>query len=576
MARRGNRPGRVTPKGTRPRNWSSGEPVSLQVRNDRSSQLELLDLLVMLSIEAVNLVPVDRLTGTPDMSQLEAALTGAVMAGKGDPETQRFAVVAEMCGSSSMAELVVGSAGPLTPAVVALTETLREATVVDAFEVLELFDEQRQYSVSVLFPTGDVLTAMIKVENMGGPFLSDGSVVPLTAADVRRVVGKEDELTIPALDAAEIGSRIRNVIAASENLVPPVETGTWPSHQVLIEWIAGLLPSNEEVGPADDDSAGTGWEPMTGPEKEATIAAFLASDERSPLAYSDDEVVDVVDSLLWFKDGYTNGDLYRWGPVQVAYLLEDWAPRKLAVGDAEFGRIPTVLRALVSWSLRRIDGIPESRISEVLSVIDQLEPDFRARSGASSDDVDLLLAAARAELGFTGDPDHDYGLMNVRWAAAAVGGEERLAALDAAPLPVGEQIDTGAVPAPYQSLVEHIAGHAASVAGDLYGGEYGTAAGRIAVRIGEVDPKALARGNPESAVAGIVWMAAAANGLGFSIVQAEINRAIGAKNSPKDRARTFTRILGGEFQEWRPLILGSALFLTGSQRQQLIDDNRAG
>ncbi|MDH3295673.1 MAG: hypothetical protein OER95_15245, partial [Acidimicrobiia bacterium] len=69
--------------------------------------------------------------------------------------------------------------------------------------------------------------------------------------------------------------------------------------------------------------------------------------------------------------------------------------------------------------------------------------------------------------------------------------------------------------------------------------------------------------------------AAAANIDPWSIVQVEIKEAVGTKANPKDRARTFTKLLGGAFAEYRPVLLGSPAFLTGARRQELVDAHRA-
>lgn len=138
-----------------------------------------------------------------------------------------------------------------------------------------------------------------------------------------------------------------------------------------------------------------------------------------------------------------------------------------------------------------------------------------------------------------------------------------------------EEPDLSSVDEPYRSLVGYVAGRATSVAAELYGPEYGTAASRLAVAIGEIDGAVLARGKPDSAVASIVWMAAAANCDPYSIVQKDIKEACGSKVGPKERAYTFTGVLGGEFDGYRrPILLGSPEFLVGSRRQQLIDEHR--
>lgn len=185
------------------------------------------------------------------------------------------------------------------------------------------------------------------------------------------------------------------------------------------------------------------------------------------------------------------------------------------------------------------------------------------------------MEAAREALGFTGDLDTDHALLESRWRAEAVGGPDALDQLTDEPLPHPETPSLDRVAEPYRSLVAHIATQSAAVASELYGPEFGTAASRIAVRLGQIDGKALARGNPETAGAAVVWMTASANDVAWSIAQAEIKEAFGTKASPKDRARTFAKLMAVDFNEYRPLNLGSPDFLVGSRRRSLIDEHRS-
>ena len=50
---------------------------------------------------------------------------------------------------------------------------------------------------------------------------------------------------------------------------------------------------------------------MSDETEAAFVEAFLASDERRSIHAGDERVGEAVAMMLWFKDGYTNGDLYR-------------------------------------------------------------------------------------------------------------------------------------------------------------------------------------------------------------------------------------------------------------------------
>ena len=492
--------------------------------------------------------------------------------GKGDDDTEALTLVAQLLHNDNLAAQVRRRRPP-GEAIQAIIDALRGARIDKALEIREPYDEQRQYVVAARLANGEEVSAIIRAEVYGSLCLTDAFAAPVTADNVLRLAFDEPELRVTDAPLADIRRDLDGALYSAFHTVPPPVTDTWPNHALLVQWILGLLPQ-----PSPEPA----WEPISDKASNRFVNQFLDSEERRRIRATDDEVASIVSSLIWYKDGYTNGDLYRWGPNQVGILLSDWALRKLIVPEDELRRLPLILRGLIPWAHRHLDDLASYHTDEVLSAVDYYEPTFVAGLVADrSRGIDALLDAAAPYFGFeygasTGLSDEDYERWDASRRAAAVGGHDVLETLTADPLPAHpEDTDLSSVDEPYRSLVDYVSGRAAAVAADLYGPEYGTAASRLAVAIGEADGSVLARGKPDSAVASIVWMTAAANRDPYWIVQRDIKEACGTKVGPKERARTFTGVLGGEFDEFSHIILGSPEFLVSGRRQELIDEHRS-
>lgn len=568
--------GRITPRGTRPRNWrgSAGEPTGgwAPTHHGMPRQLRrapaMFDILLAVSTTAEAIAPVDRFTGAPDLTQLPAAVIKEL--GNAD-NLDALTLLAHLLRDDDLTARLIRRHQP-DEAIQAIIDAVGGARIDGAVEIREPYDEQRQYVVGARLANGELISALIRADVLGSLCLTDAFAAPVAVDNVLRLAFDEPELRTMHSPRADIRRDLDRAVYSAFHTVPPPATDTWPAHALLVQWILELLPS---PSPEPD------WEPISDKASNRFIDEFLASEERRRVPAPDNEVASILSSLLWFKDGYTNGDLYRWGPNQIGILLSDWALRKLVVPEEEIRRIPEILRALIPWAHRQLDDLTLYHTDEALSAVDHYEPMFRAglvpdrRQG-----IDALLDAAAPYLGF--EPGAWSALSNeeyARWEAArpaaAVGGPDVLEQLTAEPLPAPEDPDLSSVDEPYRSLVGHVAERAATIAADLYGPEYGAAASRIAVAIGEADGAVLARGKPNSAVASVVWMAAAANRDPYRIVQKDIKEECGTKVGPKERARTFTGVLGGEFDEFRHIILGSPDFLVSSRRQELIDEHRS-
>ncbi|MDH3295109.1 MAG: hypothetical protein OER95_12395, partial [Acidimicrobiia bacterium] len=391
----------------------------------------MFDLLLAVSQTALALVPESRFTGAPDLDVLPTAVADELAAGTDDIEA--LTIVAELLGDSEL-KAILARRHPPGEAIQALLDLMRTAEVYDAFEIVEPWDEHRSYGIAVRLVNGEEFSALVEVDVFGSLTLADGFAGPVPASVVRRQIGSSPDLRISGAGHSEIHRALEDAIESAHRSLPPVMTDSWPSHSLLVEWVVRLLP--EPAAPSD-------WEPMSDEAQKVFIDAFLASDDRSSLVLDDEDIESMLSSLLWFKDGYTNGDVHRWGPNQIGYLLGDWALRKLMIPDDELKAIPSILRALIPWCHRQTDGFEQRHTEEVVAAIDHFEIDFLAglrpdrRKGVDAlmDFAAPYLGLDDAAAGFTGDLDVDYARLEAKWRAAAVGGEDVLASLSVESLP---------------------------------------------------------------------------------------------------------------------------------------------
>lgn len=84
--------------------------------------------------------------------------------------------------------------------------------------------------------------------------------------------------------------------------------------------------------------------------------------------------------MLWFGTGYVTGDPFRWSPVTVEMLLDDWFPRKVLADVTLLSKLPDLLPDLVRGFIRYChdrQGIRSSLTAETLAAVDRYEPDYQ-------------------------------------------------------------------------------------------------------------------------------------------------------------------------------------------------------
>lgn len=249
-----------------------------------------------------------------------------------------------------------------------IRDLLRAAVDPVVMMLSDILGDGDDYFVSVVLPTGEHVTSLIYIDHNLGGVVKDAMVgsVPLDELldRVRESLTSQGQSLVET-DAAVARAIIERAIAQEVMLWPPRETDTWPMCRPLVEWMVGMLPAG---GAAPD------FPEWTQDQLEEIADAFWASPFAGGVDRRDGPAL--LESILWFASGHTDGDPWRWSNVNVEILLVDWFPRKV-IADAEFlSGMPDVLRAYIRYchDLRRI---PAERTRETLESLELYVPEYQ-------------------------------------------------------------------------------------------------------------------------------------------------------------------------------------------------------
>lgn len=516
--------GRVTPKGTRPRDFRPRhedrrpEPAAGDLMADvrralgDDHPLGLLafasSLLAVVDPRRVSAMERDRLAGPSreelvgsflEVEQVEtSALLAAIgMLGGDEVERRRIARTLERRAHPLPAWLAAAERAEATGAVM-MTHLLRDGD---------------NLMIGARLPSGDELTAVVYIDHNLGTLVKDAFVVPQPLHDLVAYTKRKNtdpDTTWSDVDPADAKFRILDAVATGAMTFPPFETDTWPVCRPLVEWMTSLLPDG-----------GTGYDrpEWSGDDRRALTDRFFASPFAAGL--DDPDHRSLFDSLLWFGCDYGPGDPLRWSPPAVEILLLDWIPRKI-VADADYlADAPDLLRAFVRFAHAE-RSVPAHLTDQTLGAVDSFEPEYQTLIRSDRPQGPAALLAALGVL----DPDRpweDPAPWEAKLADAraglleclrrAVGGDDALAALDDAPLP-DEPFDWTGIDDDIRPKVAEILDLCDQHCTDLLDTEYRTAARRVLARIARQGPDAFRRrGRADTAAAAICWAVGRVNDL---------------------------------------------------------------
>ena len=448
---------------------------------------------------------------------------------------------------------------------------LDEARTYRAVRMSHVLEDGDNIMLGTRFADGSELTALVYIDNNVGTIVKDAFVIP---DRIERVLHKQKELADDPdtswadLSLADARVWITEAISAGAITYPRFETEDWPASRALVEWMIRGLPAG-----------GTGMpRPEWGEDELAALTdRFFRSQYGSE--FDDPDHHELLDTLLWYGTDYGSGDPLRWSAVRIEILLDDWLPRKIVKPAAYLEKAPALLRRYIRFAHGEV-GIRADLTDDVLAAVDQWEPLYKKTIGTPRlQGADALLGAIG--MGHSESDDGSYDDKNVaRWGLERlerqVGGPQRLAELDALPLP-DEPFRWDAIPADIVPRVLEVIALVDTCCDEMFDEELRTACRRFLTRVASVGPDVIRRAKRvDSTAAGVVWITSKVNdklGLYYGVNGPRVQELLdhfGLKGSPSQKATVLLQAGGFETQT-HDLTLGSPDFLVASWRHSIIE-----
>ena len=354
-------------------------------------------------------------------------------------------------------------------------------------------------AVGLRWPGGEEGAVIVYIDHNMGTIVKDAFTLEAGVEQVARLfedTADPHSYQRPA-EPAGARARIEDALRSWSMTVPRVTSDTWPACRPAVRWVLRLLPDGGSVPE---------WEEPDEAETRRMVDDFLSAPEAVGVA-GDADTADLVETLLWFGQGYGICDPWRWSPVRVEILLTDWFPRKVVADVGYMAKLPEVLAGFVRFAHRRA-SIADDLTEETLAAIRYWTPEYV--EAVADDDRDTGATAVARALLAASEPQSWSD--RVAWE---LGGAEELALLDDEPWP-DETVDWAVVPEDLHDRVGEIAGLVDGTCERLFDREYATLAHRLLSRIAQRSPHALRRRGAASGwAAGILVVLGKDNG-GFS------------------------------------------------------------
>ena len=229
-------------------------------------------------------------------------------------------------------------------------------------------DDGNTYAFEIRRRTG-IHVLCVYVDNNIGGIPKDAFVLPSVAAFRTPFdSGKAPDLQLDELPVAEAAATVRAAVEYGRMFVGPPTSEDLRDLAALIEGHLRFLPP----------SVAPDAEPLDETTLAALAADFLAAPGNKAHRRGDNR--DVLETILWFGNGYNVGGPLRWSPVVVEMFLADWVGRKVMADRRYIARIPVVLRDFVRYA-GRARGVPDARVAETLDAIERWTPDLLAGGG---------------------------------------------------------------------------------------------------------------------------------------------------------------------------------------------------
>lgn len=484
-----------------------------------------------------------------DVDQRETSALLSIMAAMSDDDTERVRI-----------RRVLADRNHRLPAWVTELEGTEVHRVVYVGHVL---GDGENIMLGARLGSGHEMTATVYIDHNMGTLVKDGFVLPVPPAEVlaemMQIAADDPDTVSSDLDPADARARIAQAIETGAMTLPPFETDTWPACRPFVEWLTRLLPEGGTgfVHPEWDDDA-----------RAELTERFFASAFADGLQDADHR--DLFATFLWFGCDYPPGDPLRWSSVSVEIFLTSWLARKVIAPADYLAKAPRLLRAFVRFAHHE-RGIRPSLTDETLAAIDKWEPEFLNQISADDDDHDdgHWLSGLMDNL-------PNYAKLMLESLSPLVGGEDALLQLIAEPLP-DEPFSWDGIAEDIHARVADVLALTDRCCEELFDVEVRTACRRLLASAARGDPKVFRRkGRADTAAGALCWLVARANdrlSLYYGDLTAKDLAAwFGlAGGGFSQRAATLRRAAGIAPDRDQRVVLDSADYLVSTKRRGMVE-----
>lgn len=434
---------------------------------------------------------------------------------------------------------------------------LHQSTVTGVVEMVHVLGDGDNVVIEVSLPGGRPLSVVVYIDLNLGTLVKDAFVVPepldTLIEQMRSVADPDPDTTWTDLDPAQACARITEAAELAAITFPPLESDTWPACRPLVEWTLRLLPEG-----------GTGYQRPDWDDKTLDELSERFFGSRFGTGLDDADHRGLLGSLLWFGTGYGPGDPLRWSPVAVEIVLADWIPPRSSPTRPTSPRRPSCCGPSCA-SANHERGIRAELTDQTLAAVDEYEPDYQQTIRSPRPQGPAALLAAMGAL----DPDGPWPLPDVEPESfpeimldslrRAVGGDDALDRLDAAPLP-DEPFAWDPILSDVHERVAEVLTLVDRCCDDLLDVDYRTACRRFLARAAAGDPEIFRRGRAETAAAAICWIIGKANdlfGSGGMLVKDLMSHFGIRHGTVSQRSEPLLRAIGVDPQQYGAMNLGS-------------------
>lgn len=254
------------------------------------------------------------------------------------------------------------------------------------------------------------------IDHAAGTVVKDAFPAPMSVADTvvhleSMADEDEDDVEFEDVDLGVARILIEDALEHGDDLGVEFESDTWPSSRPILEWLLSVLPEVDldlrGLDRFDDLDDVDAFAETVLRERAHVIEAFSGSDEAASatltLTPEGQDRDDIAMSLIAGSDVFLSPeDFRRWTPERVHELLLTTLPASVLVDGRVAERIPQLLRAFATWSLKGIDAA-EGEIAALTDTVDRVGPEY-VRLATSREAVNLR-EAIRAYERLTGLED---------------------------------------------------------------------------------------------------------------------------------------------------------------------------